>query len=180
MRSTEGSFTVCAVILTAFAAAGCGGAAEKGPPPEAPAAASPQAPGAQETTPPGYASPPGYPSPAPATSESTAQAPAKSAADALQTAGRELEASQRELEASQRELEASQRGGDCRTACRALGSMDRAAGRLCSLADGAPDARRCDDAKSRLYTARDRVRASCSSCSGNPSVERSAPVPSVR
>jgi hypothetical protein len=82
-----------------------------------------------------------------------------------------------DIEASQRELDVA--GGDCRNACRALGSMDRAAGRLCGLAQSADEVRRCGDAKSRLYSARDKVRNTCGSCA-DTSVDRNAPVPSPR
>jgi hypothetical protein len=83
-----------------------------------------------------------------------------------------------EVEASQRELDGA--AGDCRNACRALGSMDRAAGRLCELAQGSDEGRRCDDAKRRVYSARDRVKSTCGACEGGPSVERTAPIPSLR
>jgi hypothetical protein len=80
-----------------------------------------------------------------------------------------------DLESSQRELDVA--AGDCRNACRALGSMDRAAGRLCELAQDS-EARRCDDAKQRVYSARDRVKNTCGSCPNGPSVDRKDPVPS--
>jgi hypothetical protein len=90
---------------------------------------------------------------------------------AVQSAANEVESSQRELDVA---------AGDCRNACRALGSMDRAAGRLCGLTQGDNETRRCDDAKQRVYSARDRVKATCGQCEGGPSVERAAPIPSVR
>jgi hypothetical protein len=80
-----------------------------------------------------------------------------------------------EIETSQRELDVA--SGDCRNACRALGSMDRAAGRLCSLAQTNEEARRCDEAKLRVYAARDKVRNTCGSCP-DVSVDRNAPIPS--
>ena len=83
-----------------------------------------------------------------------------------------------EIDAAQRELDDA--GADCKNACRALGSMDRAAGRLCKLSQTAEDRARCDDAKVKVYKARDRVRAACTTCAewGGPSVERAAPIPS--
>jgi len=83
-----------------------------------------------------------------------------------------------EIESSQRELDVA--AGDCRNACRALGSMDRAAGKVCELAQGSEEGRRCDGAKQRVYSARDRVKTTCGSCPGGPSVERAAPIPSPR
>ena len=90
---------------------------------------------------------------------------------ALQTAASDLESSQRELDVA---------AGDCRNACRALGSMDRAAGRLCGLTQGDPETRRCDEAKGRVYSARDRVKATCGQCENGAAVDRSAPIPSLR
>lgn len=49
----------------------------------------------------------------------------------------------------------------CQTACRALSSMQRAADRLCEIAD---DEARCDGARGRVQRARDRVTARCSAC----------------
>ncbi|MBX3212674.1 MAG: hypothetical protein KF850_11620 [Labilithrix sp.] len=80
-----------------------------------------------------------------------------------------------EIEASQRELDVA--GGDCQNACRALGSMDRAAGRLCGLAQSSDEQRRCGDAKGRVYSARDKVRSTCGTCP-DVSVDRNDPVPS--
>lgn len=83
-----------------------------------------------------------------------------------------------EVDTSARQLDVA--AGDCSNACRALGSMDRAAGRLCSLAQGNDEGRRCEDAKKKVYTARDRVKQTCGTCPGGVSVERSAPIPSSR
>jgi len=131
-----------------------------------------QAPGAYPQGSPPSASPPpppvAQPGMAPQPSGGT---PAQQRAFALQSAANEVESSQRELDVA---------AGDCRNACRALGSMDRAAGRLCGLTQGDPETRRCDDAKQRVYSARDRVKATCGQCEGGPSVDRSAPIPSLR
>lgn len=83
-----------------------------------------------------------------------------------------------DVDTSQRQLDVA--AGDCNNACRALGSMDRACGRLCALAQGSDEGRRCDDAKKKVYSARDRVKQTCSTCPDGVSVERSAPIPSVR
>lgn len=76
------------------------------------------------------------------------------------------------LESSKREIETA--GAQCKDACRALGSMDRAAGRICGMEPGD----RCDDAKQKLYSARDRVRSSCGKCDDGTATDRNAPVPS--
>ncbi|MEA2751126.1 MAG: hypothetical protein QOI41_5269, partial [Myxococcales bacterium] len=90
-------------------------------------------------------------------------------AAAIQSASRDVEASQRELDVA---------GSDCRNACRALGSMDRAAGRLCALSRGDGEPQRCDDAKKRVYSARDRVKTTCGTCADGTTVDRAAPIPS--
>ena len=84
-----------------------------------------------------------------------------------------------DIEAAQRELDVA--GSSCQNACRALGSMDRAAGHLCQLTREENTHDRCDDAKRRLYNARDKVRGSCGTCPDNqPATDRNAPVPSMR
>lgn len=114
------------------------------------------------------------PPPAPATEpprQPTAGAratPGTSRTVALSQASTEIESSQRELDVA---------GGDCRNACRALGSMDRAAGRICGLAQTNDEQRRCGEAKTRVYSARDKVRSTCGTCP-DVSVERDAPIPS--
>lgn len=77
------------------------------------------------------------------------------------------------------EAELLQAGSDCREACRALGSMDRACGGLCSLSRGTSEAPLCSTATKRLLAARDSVKRACGACPNGPSVERFAPVPSV-
>ena len=63
---------------------------------------------------------------------------------------------------------------DCTNACRALGSMDRAAGNICKLS---ADKLRCDDATAKVRGARDKVRQSCGDCK-ETSTNRNDPVPS--
>jgi hypothetical protein len=67
-----------------------------------------------------------------------------------------------DLERSERELGAS--AGDCATACRALASMERATTQICSLTGEVGDDGRCDDARRRLLSAKDRVRSACGDC----------------
>jgi hypothetical protein len=89
----------------------------------------------------------------------------------MQTASRDIESSVRELDVA---------AGDCSNACRALASMDRATGTLCQLAREGDEVRRCEDAKKKVYSARDRVRTTCGGCPGGPSVDRNDPIPSTR
>lgn len=107
---------------------------------------------------PGMAQP--YPSP-PAPPPSPSTAPETPAAKAS-----------RELDTAERELSVA--AGDCNNACRALGSMDRAAGNICKLSTDKP---RCDDATTKVRTARDKVKSSCGECK-ETSTDSRAPVPS--
>jgi hypothetical protein len=143
----------------------CGGAAsEKAP------AASP--------SPAEYNGPPGYPSSPPASdAAASAGAAAPSQPGALspppppQAAGTPTDqdtlasrkaAARGDFDHAQRDLQAA--ANDCASACKALASMDRAASHMCELADTPEDQRRCDDAKVRLGTARERVRSACGTC----------------
>jgi hypothetical protein len=81
-----------------------------------------------------------------------------------------------ELDEAQRELDVAT--SDCFAACRALGSMDRATGHLCGLALDGDERSRCEDAKTKLRGARDKVKTTCGTCPGGVTVDRNAPVPS--
>lgn len=83
----------------------------------------------------------------------------------------------RDFRGGERDLETT--SGDCAIACRALGSMDRAAGRLCTMAQSGDEHTKCGDAKTRLYSARAKVKRACGKCD-DVSVESTAPVPSTR
>jgi hypothetical protein len=128
----------------------------------------------QTAAPAGYAQQP-YPStatttPQPGTpAQEPPAAPPQSRAIQLQGAGRDFDSSERQLDVA---------AGDCSNACRALGSMDRAAGTLCQLAREGDEVKRCEDAKKKVYSARDRVKTTCGGCPGGPSVERTDPIPS--
>jgi hypothetical protein len=145
---------LCAVVATALVVVACGGAAKEARAPEnATPAAEPPPPTGSSPAPSGGA--PGAP-------------PSREAA--LRQARADLSTAQRELDVA---------ASDCSAACRALGSMDRAAGHLCALAQEQPERDRCEDAKKSVRGARDKVKATCGSCPGGPSVDRNAPVPSV-
>ena len=159
---------LAATTLVVFVAA-CGGERKSA---EAP----------KSSMPPAEAAPAGYPAQAPtpadaSSTESAARAPSVSGSSVAPHPDRSarLVQASREVDISQRELDLA--GGDCQNACRALGSMDRATGHLCALAESNDEVRRCGDARTRLYSARDKVRTTCGSCP-DVSVERSAPIPS--
>jgi predicted ATPase with chaperone activity len=63
----------------------------------------------------------------------------------------------------------------CDLACRALGSLERAARVVCDLEQG-DERPRCEMARSRLRGARARVRAACGQCSGGPTTDPDAPM----
>jgi hypothetical protein len=87
--------------------------------------------------------------------------------------GQAMLAAQLSLEREALQLEAPMTS--CDLACRALGSLERAARVVCDL-DQETDHPRCEQARSRLRTARARVRASCGQCSGGPTTDPDAPM----
>jgi hypothetical protein len=121
------------------------------------------------------------PPPAPVVVAAPPEAPSVSAAPALAEVSRasddanERHAAVRDLRAAEEDLAASAQS--CAVACRALGSMDHAASRLCGLVVTHSDSAACSDAVDRLREARRGVRASCGSCPGGPTVDPNAPAP---
>jgi len=167
------AFALAAGVL----GAACGGGAAKAPAsaPGSGGAAPAEAPAnAPYANPPPPVPPPGTStsSPAPAGEESLSVAPSQTGRDreaALRSARTDLERAERELQSS---------ASDCAAACRALASMERATGHLCDLASGPSDRTRCEDAKTKVLAARDRIRASCGVCAGGPTLEHGARIPS--
>lgn len=147
-----------AVGFVALVVVACGGAAKQASEPASPAASP---------APAGYP-PPAPPPPPPSAGGAQPGSVPSSREMAIQQARSELDSAQRELDVS---------ASDCRAACRALGSMDRAAGHLCGLAQEQTERDRCEDAKKSVRGARDKVKATCGSCPGGPSVDRNAPIP---
>jgi hypothetical protein len=153
------------VIVVSLPLTMCGGAErEKGPP------ASPSP--AEYNGPPGY---PGAPPASDAASSAGAAAPAQpgalpppappqaaAAPSDQDTLASRKAAARGDFDHAQRDLQAA--ANDCAAACKALASMDRAASHMCELADNPDDQRRCEDAKVRLGTARERVRSACGTC----------------
>ena len=166
--------------LFAMTVAACAAESSKSAP-RSPAAES--APSGNYAAPPGYPQPGGYPAqaqpgmapppaPPPPPQPGVPAGTPGTRSVALQNAANEVEASQRELDVA---------AGDCRNACRALGSMDRAAGEVCRLTQSeGSEGQRCDNAKKRVYSARDRVKTTCGTCPGGVSVDRADPIPSSR
>jgi hypothetical protein len=119
------------------------------------------------------------PPPPPSAPMGAAPAPAVAAVPATPPARGGGSSAQRELALALQQLQAS--AGDCTTACRALGSMERATAHLCALATSASESQdTCQDARSKVLSGRDRVKASCGECPGGPSLDRNAPIPSTR
>lgn len=186
-RVARGVLHVARVVLPALlAACAAGSRAPSSPQSEAPSGGAYAQPAGSPPSSVGQPLPSTPPAPPPPAPEAPGPPPKQPGAGATpqpqptpqQQRALAMQSAVNEVESSQRELDVA--AGDCRNACRALGSMDRAAGRLCGLTQGDPETRRCDDAKQRVYSARDRVKATCGQCEGGPSVERSAPIPSLR
>ncbi|HEU4404943.1 MAG TPA: hypothetical protein VFS43_06585 [Polyangiaceae bacterium] len=114
---------------------------------------------------PGSTTPAGTPSPTPPSSTEGPPGTAEKGADSLWV----------EFERFDREVALST--GDCATACRALGSLERAAKRVCEGAAQLGEGGRCGEATKRLREARGRVRAACTRCAGGPSTDPDAPAP---
>ncbi len=137
-------------LLAAFAVVvgACGGSA-----PEPKSAASPGGPSSTATAPP-------------------AQAQKAAQGGMHESPGNEGDAMWDAFQRDRLQLDAS---NDCPTACRALGSMDRSAGMVCTLS-GRPTSSHCEDAKSAVRSARSRVHDKCGVCPG-VSTTASDPVP---
>jgi hypothetical protein len=163
IRARRGAGPLALLVVAATAA--CGGG------PDARPASSPESPSQSKAT---EAAPPGYP---PGTAASGAPPPPMPSPGATHSPGGlppdSPSAALLEIETAWQRLELS--GSDCALACRALASMERATGKLCSMPD---EPARCDDAKGRVRGARGRVRQACGSCPGGPSVDDRAPIPS--
>lgn len=166
MRPARGAIVLVLV-------AGCA-AAPKSPSQEPAAPASAATAEGSSSTPAGYpqATPEPAPSPEPAPVSPADKGAPKQDAPGASRSSVEVRG---ELDRAQRELDIA--GGDCRNACRALGSMDRAAGRLCELARSSDERDRCGEASTKVKTARDKVKRTCGSCP-DVTVERDAAIPS--
>lgn len=148
--------------LLLVAATGCGAAQH-----DAARAASPAAPVGASTG----AGAPATATPASPPADASAAAPSAVAPDAD---SEDRSGAAREFERAARMVDGA--SSDCRQACRALASMDRACGQLCRLdADST-----CEGDKTRLRSARQRVRSTCGSCSDGTSVEPDGPIPQPR
>jgi hypothetical protein len=123
------------------------------PPPQTPPRAGepPYAPGSAPAIAPG---------PEPATSPGTSSTEPPDSDRRRQVA---LRAARAEVELAARDLDAAS-SNDCSMACRALASLERATGHLCDLATEADDRRRCEDAKSKVLRARDKIKNACGVC----------------
>jgi hypothetical protein len=166
------------VLALAVVASGCAARAEVAPPPAVVVTPAPESPADAAGSLGGGAAPP----PPPAAAPSPAAVP-QPVTDSLERGAslstvRKSGRDKSDLATAESQLEAS--AGDCATACRALGSMERATAHLCQMARGSSDVQECQDAKLKVVSGRDRVRASCGDCPGGPSLDRNAPIPSTR
>ena len=146
-----------------FAVAACGGSAAPAAAPAAPVEQSePGATGAPQAEQ-GYGQSPGTPAPAAAPTQPTdqrfAEPPAEAVGPSDGTGQASLERAIGELDRAERELSAA--GPDCGLACKALGSMQRATERICSLSPDTAEGSRCRRARERLGAAEGRVQRGC-------------------
>jgi hypothetical protein len=168
------------IALVSLVLAACAARRPEEPPAAAPAGAErpdAKAPGTT-TTPPGYPPSPEsaiQPGAEPMPSQAPPAVRPPESADRRESS---LRAARSEVDRARGQLEASM--SDCTSACRALASLERATGHLCDLATAIEDRRKCEDAKTRVYLARDKIRASCGSCPGGPVLDKSAPIPSFQ
>ncbi len=141
-------------LVTVALSTGCGGGS---PPPKSPPSSDSDHDGTPDREGPSRAEPtPTYPaSPYPV-------GPAQPGAAGVVEIDDQRQAARLDVERAGQELESGL--GDCAKACRALRSMERATVHLCDLATDLEDRRRCEDAKSRILKASDRIRSSCGVC----------------
>jgi hypothetical protein len=181
MKNAEASrscpWMFLALMAVASAMGACGGSAA--PPPKAP----PSAPGAEMQAPAGMMAPQpaGSPPPpaaaaAPPSPEAAPSPPAPASPSTREDATTSMAG---QVTADLKKAEHEIAAGDCPTACRALGSMERAVVFLCTANQSADDLDRCANARRHLASARRRIRTTCGACPGGPSVEPDAPVPST-
>jgi hypothetical protein len=176
MRKDRKSLAWLAVAITMAA---CGGSE---PPPQSPKSAPPtdgkthavtestasQAPsrsGYEESAP--NAPPPPAAAPAPVAPSAVSSEPSREAPSATDPQARYYRASAQLTEARRQfDIAAGQR--DCANACRALDSMERAAGQICEVARSTEERRTCRDAQDQVSSARERVRNACGGCQKRP------------
>jgi hypothetical protein len=166
MKTTSAPSALGVTLL--LLATACGGA---GAPPKSAAEAPAPSPGGQAGYPLAPSAGASLPSAAPSQASPEPSADSATKMPLSPTTAPPRSSLRRDVEAAQRELETA--GSDCTAACRALGSMERATARLCSLEESG-----CEDVRVRLRRARDRVRASCGRCADGTSVDPDAPIPS--
>jgi hypothetical protein len=69
-----------------------------------------------------------------------------------------------QLAEARRQLDVAAGQRDCASACRALDSMERAAGQVCELARSNDERRTCRAAEEQVGSARARVKSACGEC----------------
>jgi hypothetical protein len=173
MRMSQAAVS-CVVLGIGVVLSGCGAQADRAPVSAPSVVAEPPADRSMEEAPATMA--PAAPAPPPPPAALSVAAPKSESAG--RGGGADVGIARSELALAEKQLQSS--AGDCATACRALGSMERATAHLCALASSGDDQRSCQDAKAKVLAGRDRVRASCGDCPGGPSLDKGAPIPSTR
>jgi hypothetical protein len=73
-----------------------------------------------------------------------------------------------QLSEARRQLDVAAGQRDCANACRALDSMEKAAGQICELARSPEERRTCRAAEDQVGSAREKVKSACGECSKRP------------
>jgi hypothetical protein len=164
-------------LAAVIAMSACGGGE---PPPQSPKSApndarvhtvtestASQAPPRSEETPSAPPPPAAAPAPAAPAPAGAAAEPSREAPSAADPQARYYRASAQLTEARRQfDIAAGQR--DCANACRALDSMERAAGQICEVARSTEERRTCRDAQDQVSSARERIRNACGACQKRP------------
>jgi hypothetical protein len=73
-----------------------------------------------------------------------------------------------QLSEARRQFDVAAGARDCANACRALDSMERAAGQICELARSTEERSTCRAAEDQVGSARERVKSACGECPKRP------------
>jgi hypothetical protein len=73
-----------------------------------------------------------------------------------------------QLSEARRQFDVAAGARDCASACRALDSMERAAGQICELARSTDERKTCRAAEDQVGSARERVKSACGECPKRP------------
>jgi hypothetical protein len=168
--STKGDFLMgVACVSVSVSLAGCGGS-RQAPAQSAPAEAhggtadvqSESAPAQKRKEQGGdYAPAPSTAAPSP---EMESEPPAAAAPPGMPESTRSSSRASIQLSQAKRELDVATSRRDCKAACRALASMERAALQVCEIARSSEERQSCKTAEGDVADAKKRVQTACGAC----------------